>query len=78
MTEALSFDQAGPVAILVLVLITLGRVTHWLLTKLIKDKDDQITKLNDTVDELTAGIGATLNAVLTTVKQQAEERRREQ
>lgn len=75
--DVLAFDQAGPVAILVLVLLGLAKVAHWLLTKLIADKDAQIVKLSGTVDELTDGIGATLDAILTAVKEAAAERRRE-
>lgn len=77
MQDVLAFDQAGPVAILVLILIGLAKVTHWLLTKLLADKDAQIVKLSQTVDVLTDELGETLKAILTAVKDQAESRRRE-
>lgn len=77
MQDVLAFDQAGPVAILVLILIGLAKVTHWLLTKLLADKDAQIVKLSKTVDDLTDELGETLKAILTAVKDQAESRRRE-
>lgn len=77
MKDALAFDQAGPVAILVLVLFFLGKTTQWLLTRLIADKDAQIAKLSETVDELTDEIGETLDAILTAVKEAAAERRKD-
>lgn len=77
MNDILAFDQAGPVAILVLVLVGLVKTTHWLLTRLIADKDAQIEKLSRTVDELTDEIGGTLDAILTAVKEAAAERRRD-
>jgi hypothetical protein len=76
MKDALAFDQAGPVAILLAVLVLVIGTTKWLLTKLIADKDAQIVELRGTVKMLTDDIARTLDAVLTTVKSEAEERRR--
>jgi peptidoglycan hydrolase CwlO-like protein len=74
--QALAFDQAGPVAILVLVLMGLTWLTRYLLTKLIADKDAQIDELRTTVKAMTEDVGKTLDKILTTVQTEAEERRR--
>jgi hypothetical protein len=76
MKDALAFDQAGPVAILLAVLVLVIGTTKWLLTKLIADKDAQIVELRGTVKMLTDDIARPLDAGWTTVKSEAEERRR--
>lgn len=77
MQDVLAFDQAGPVAILILVLVGLAKIAHWLLVRLIADKDAQIARLSATVDDLTDEIGETLDSILTAVKEQSAERRRD-
>jgi F0F1-type ATP synthase membrane subunit b/b' len=73
--DVLAFDQAGPVAVLVLVVFFLYRLFHWALMKLIEDKDAQIVQLNSSNDRLREEIAKTLDTILTAIKDQAAERR---
>jgi hypothetical protein len=65
----LQWDQAGPVAILLLVLLTLATVTRWLLRQLIASKDAQITRALSLNDKLVDEVGETLDAILTALKE---------
>lgn len=80
MESVIALDKAGVVAILLVILAVLAKVSQYLLTNLIADKNVQIARLSTTVDKLTVELGATLDAVLTAVKEQAraeaDERRR--
>lgn len=65
----LNWDQAGPVAILVLGVLMLAWLSRWLLRQLITDKDSQITRERYLTDKMTDEIGETLDAILNALRQ---------
>lgn len=75
--DVLAYDKAGAVAVLLVVLIALSRVSYTLLMRMLNDKDAQITKLLEANERLSDEIGKTLAAVLAAIKEQADERRRQ-
>jgi cell division protein FtsL len=74
--QVLAWDQVGPVALLVVGIVALFRMFLWVLNKLITDKDTQIERLMQSNKDLRDEIGATLDSILTAIKDQAAERRR--
>jgi cell division protein FtsL len=73
--QVLAWDQVGPVALLVVGIVALFRMFLWVLNKLITDKDTQIERLMQSNKDLRDEIGATLDSILTAIKDQAAERR---
>ena len=74
-----TLETLGTSAVLLAILIALGKFTQAFITRALADKDKQIEQLSGTVDDLTTGIAATLTDVLNAIKEQAsdaEERRR--
>lgn len=65
----LNWDQAGPVAILILVLLMLAWLSRWLLRTLIADKDSRIQREQVLTDRLTDEIGETLDAILNALRE---------
>jgi cell division protein FtsL len=74
--QVLAWDQVGPVALLVVGIVALFRMFLWVLNKLITDKDTHIERLMQSNKDLRDEIGATLDSILTAIKDQAAERRR--
>lgn len=72
--QLLAWENAGEVAILVLVLVGLGSMARWLLTQLIRDKDAQIQRLAEANDKLTNEVGVTLSQILSALRDRREER----
>ena len=73
------FDKVGTVALCVFAVVALMRgwvvPGSWVRSRL-AEKDEQITRLNESVDR-TLEVGRTLETVLSTVRDLAEQRRRE-
>ena len=68
----LAWDQAGPVAILVLVLVGLAWITRWLLKQLISGKDASIKREQFLTDKMTDEIGVTLDAILNALRERKD------
>lgn len=64
----LSWDDAGPVAILVLVVLMLAWLSRYLLRMIIADKDSQIARERHLTDKVTDEIGETLDAILESLR----------
>lgn len=65
----LGWNDLGPVAILMFMLVTVVWVTRWLLLKILADKDAQIARANALVDKATDETGKTLAQILETLRE---------
>ena len=65
----LQWDEAGPVAILMFVTVSLVLFTRWILAQLLRDKDAQIARLERANDKVTDQTAATLQKILDALRE---------
>lgn len=62
--QILEWDRAGPVAILMFIVVCLVAFSRWVLAQLLRDKDRQIDRLVAINDRVTGELAATLKQIL--------------